>query len=343
MACQRVHTLSEIDKSMMRILAVDDDPIILELLHEMVVSFGTYEVECAGSASQALARVADTTKPAFDCFLFDIQMPRMDGIDLCRSIRAIPKMEHVPILMITAMSDKSHIDRAFHAGATDYVTKPFDMDELRQRLASADANRVDANGRMRKVFAVTRPIFLEDEQAEKANLSDPVTIMDVDGVISETALENYVSQLSRSALFGSTVFSFSIRRITELYYKSTAFGFECLITDTSEAISDCLKPHQFLISYGGSGTFVCVTEGGFSPDLEDLTDAINLRLHDMDLHYCNGDKLDFRVCAGKPIRLIWRNGAGILDALSQAFASAEDEALRREDMIENLWLKERIA
>ena len=327
----------------MRILAVDDDPIILELLREMLAVFGAYEVETAGSASQALARVMTPGLPRFDCFLLDIQMPRMDGIELCRSLRAIPLLEHVPILMITAMSDKSHVDRAFHAGATDYVTKPFDMADLRMRLTNAVAARLDDNGKPRRVFAVTRPIFIEDQEMEKAVLQEPVTIMDVDGVISQHALENYVSQLSRSALYGSTVFGFSIRRISELYHKSTAFGFECLITDTSEAISDCLKPHQYLLAYGGSGTFVCVTEGGFKPDLDALTDAINLRLHEMDLHYCNGKKLDFRVCAGKPIRLIWRNGKGVLDAISQAFDSAENAALMREDMIESLWLKERIA
>lgn len=327
----------------MRILAVDDDPIILELIQEMLAVFGSYDVETAASASQALARVVDPVLPRIDCFLLDIQMPRMDGIELCRALRAMDNMERVPILMITAMSDKAHIDRAFHAGATDYVTKPFDMADLQRRLSSANSAHIDENGRPRRVFAVTRPIFLEEQETEKALLQEPVTILDVDGVISQTALENYVSQLSRSALFGSTVFGFSIRRIAELYHKSTAFGFECLITDTSEAISDSLKPHQFLVAYGGGGTFVCVTEGGYKPNLNRLTDAINLRLHEMDLHFCNGEKLDFRVSAGKPIRLIWRNGKGVLDAISQAFESAEDEALKREDMIESLWIKERIA
>jgi CheY-like chemotaxis protein len=309
----------------------------------MLAASGSYEVETAGSASQALARVMNPALPRFDCFLLDIQMPRMDGVELCRSLRAIPLLEHVPILMITAMSDKGYVDRAFHAGATDYVTKPFDMADLRMRLANAVSARLDENGKPRRVFAVTRPIFLEDQEMEKVNLQEPVTIMDVDGVISQQALENYISQLSRSALYGSTVFGFSIRRIAELYHKSTAFGFECLITDTSEAISDCLKPHQYLLAYGGNGTFVCVTEGGYKPDLDALTDAINRRLHEMDLYFCNGEKLNFRVCAGKPVRLVWRNGRGVLDAITQAFESAEDEALKREDMIESLWLRERIA
>jgi len=274
--------------SLMRILAVDDDPIILELLREMMVAFRGFDVEIAGSASQALSRVADPSQPKPDCFLLDIQMPRMDGTELCRSLRAMPEFEQVPIIMLTAMSDKGHIDQAFHAGSTDYVTKPFDMAELRARLASAEKMHRDKNGRPKRVFAVTRPLFTGAESAEKASIADPVTILDVDGVIAYHAFENYVSQLSRSALFGSTVFAFTIRRIDELYQKSTAFGYECLVTDTSEAISDCLKPHQFLIAYAGNGTFLAILEGGFSPDFDQLTDYVNLRIHDMDLYYCNG-------------------------------------------------------
>ena len=103
------------------------------------------------------------------------------------------------------------------------------------------------------------------------------------------------------------------------------------------------KPHQFLIAYAGNGTFLAIVEGGFAPDLEQLTDDVNLRIHDMDLYFCNGQKLDFRVASGKPVKLTWRKGAGVLEALSQAYASAEAEARRREDIIENLWLQEQIA
>ncbi|MFK5998799.1 MAG: response regulator, partial [Rhodobacterales bacterium] len=67
----------------MRILSVDDDPIILELLAAVLVSMGHTDVTTAGSATEALEIVKDDPEP-FDCFLLDIQMPGIDGIQLCK-------------------------------------------------------------------------------------------------------------------------------------------------------------------------------------------------------------------------------------------------------------------
>ena len=324
----------------MRILAVDDDPIILELLTELLASFGQHDVQTALSAAEALQIVGNRDTAPFDCFLLDIQMPEMDGVQLCARLRETTLYARTPILMITAMSDKRYIDTAFSAGATDYVTKPFEIAEVRHRIKTAEA-RVNGDGAVtKKIFAVSRGAD-GAEGATKVSLNEPVTIMDVDGVIDYFAFENYITQLSRGSLFGSTVFAFSIRNIETLYRESTAFGFECLITDTSEAISDCLKPHQFLIAYAGNGTFVCVAEGGYRPDLDRLTDAINLQIHNMDLYFCDGRKLDFRVCAGQPFRLIWRAGNNAIDAVIQAHASAEEEAVRREKAQNEFWLTER--
>ena len=323
----------------MRILAVDDDAIILELLTELLATFGQHHVEIALSGAEALERVAARAPGHFDCILLDIQMPEMDGVALCGRLRGCAGYDRTPVLMITAMSDKGHIDRAFAAGATDYVTKPFDIAELRARIETVQHRLTRDGAPGGTVFAIARSLTAPAERVKVA-LNEPVTILDVDGVIGYFAFENYVTQLSRGALFGSTVFAFAIRDIEQLYLDSTAFGFECLVTDTAEAISDCLKPTQFLISYAGNGTFVCVTEGGFRPDTDRLTDAVNLRLREMDLYYCNGRKLEFRVCTGESLRLVWRAGTSALQAVIHAHASAEKEAERRERASNDFWLKE---
>ena len=89
----------------MRILAVDDDPIILELLTELLATFGQHEVDTAESAKEALARLSDPAAGIYDCFLLDIQMPETDGIELCGLLRQTQAYARSPILMITAMSD----------------------------------------------------------------------------------------------------------------------------------------------------------------------------------------------------------------------------------------------
>ena len=82
----------------MKILAVDDDPIILELLNEVLGSTGYPDVTTVETGADALAAVEDHRQP-FDCILLDIQMPGMDGIELCGRLRAMPRYRETPVLM----------------------------------------------------------------------------------------------------------------------------------------------------------------------------------------------------------------------------------------------------
>lgn len=310
----------------MKLLAVDDDPIILELLSHLVASIGGHEITTAPSAQAALELVRAPHIEPYDCFMLDIQMPVMDGVTLCRHLREFHQHAQTPILMLTAMSDKRYIDDAFRAGATDYITKPFDIAEIKFRLQAAEAHAAAAPLLARKVFAANKVAESAEDTRRKAALADPINIIDVDGVIDYFAFENYISQLSRSALYGSTVFGVAIQGFPELWAESTAFGLECLVTDTAEAISDCLSPHQYLISYAGKGIYVCVVEGGHCPDLGQLADRINMRLYEMDLYFCDGRKLDMTVTTGRPFRLVWRPGHTAIDSIGDAYTTAEEAA-----------------
>ncbi|MGO4915030.1 response regulator [Pseudogemmobacter sp. W21_MBD1_M6] len=319
----------------MKILAVDDDPIILELLSELLASFGEHEMTTALCAAEALDELSKTPTP-FDCFLLDIQMPGIDGIQLCEILRDIPVYARAPIVMITAMSDKRYIDAAFSAGATDYVNKPFDIMELHGRINVIESIVAERRGRTDKIFAVKQAGKAQPRK-QHIDLHEPVAINEVDGVIEYFALENYLTQLSRGAMFGSTVFAFNIRGIEKLHRETTSFEFQGLIADVSEAISESLKPHQFLISYAGNGTFACVTEGGWKPDMKLLTSEIDWTLSQMDLHRNGGEPLTIRVCAGHPVRLIWRSGQGAMDALIEAHASAEEASIKLEKELDHIW------
>ena len=120
----------------MRILAVDDDPYILELLPMIAARAGLADVTTASCGELALEAMVND-KPGFECLLFDINMPKMDGIELCARARQLPAYRRMPIIMLTAMSEKDYIVAAFKAGATDYATKPFDIVELGARLRIA--------------------------------------------------------------------------------------------------------------------------------------------------------------------------------------------------------------
>ena len=117
---------------MVHILAVDDDNEVLEtvgrvLLHE------AYEVSLANSAAQALTFL-DKRIP--DLMILDILMPEMDGITLCRQLRRDSRFIPLPILFLTAKGGTDDIVSGLDAGADDYVIKPFELAELRARIAA---------------------------------------------------------------------------------------------------------------------------------------------------------------------------------------------------------------
>jgi CheY-like chemotaxis protein len=137
----------------MKILAVDDDPIILELLSQFIGEFGQHNLTTVTSGAEALEAVRAARVAKYDCFLFDIQMPEMDGIELTSEIRKLSDYKATPIIMLTAMSDKQYIDAAFSAGSTDYITKPFEFLDLKGRLSLAESLVQARQSRTRKVFA----------------------------------------------------------------------------------------------------------------------------------------------------------------------------------------------
>ena len=113
-----------------RVLVVDDDPVILELLRINFEIEG-YEVLAATDGEQGLAKAREEEP---DVVLCDIMMPRLDGIEVVTQLRGDPRTAHLPIVLLSAKAQKVEVDRGLAAGADDYVTKPFDPLELLERV-----------------------------------------------------------------------------------------------------------------------------------------------------------------------------------------------------------------
>jgi DNA-binding response OmpR family regulator len=114
------------------VMAVDDDASVLETLGRVLRHDG-YEVSLMSSGVQALKTVK-TQLP--DLIILDIIMPEMDGIAICRELRASASTVSVPVLFLTAKGNTEDIVAGLDAGADDYVVKPFELAELRARVAA---------------------------------------------------------------------------------------------------------------------------------------------------------------------------------------------------------------
>ncbi|MEE3719989.1 response regulator [Tumidithrix elongata RA019] len=114
------------------ILIVDDEPNNFDVIEALLDDEG-FELHYASSGQKALDRL-ETFQP--DVILLDVMMPELNGIEVCQTIKSMPKWKPVPIIMITALTAKEDLARCLAAGANDFMSKPVNSIELRARVRS---------------------------------------------------------------------------------------------------------------------------------------------------------------------------------------------------------------
>ena len=112
------------------ILIVDDNSANLGVLSDALSQAG-FEVRVAKSGKMALERVKYALP---DLILLDVMMPEMDGFETCRRLQANPETTHIPVIFMTALSDTANKVEGFKLGAVDYITKPFQQEEVLARV-----------------------------------------------------------------------------------------------------------------------------------------------------------------------------------------------------------------
>ena len=113
-----------------KILVIDDEPEIAELLKARLEPKG-YEIVASYCGKEGLRKVTDE-RP--DAVLLDIMMSDMDGFEVLRAIRKNPGMRYLPVIMLTAKADTGSIFKSKDLNVTDYIIKPFDLNELEKLL-----------------------------------------------------------------------------------------------------------------------------------------------------------------------------------------------------------------
>lgn len=121
---------SENQRKTPTVLIVDDNPNNIKIVALILRSL-KYKIVIATNGEQAIEMV-EQTRP--DIILLDVMMPKIDGFETCRIIKKDPKNENIPVIFITALNDTESLVEGFKAGGVDYITKPFNKEELISRV-----------------------------------------------------------------------------------------------------------------------------------------------------------------------------------------------------------------
>ncbi|HZY43172.1 MAG TPA: response regulator, partial [Anaerolineae bacterium] len=159
------------------ILCVDDDLLILELLDRIFAKY-SYTILHAADSTAALQLIHDRSD--IDLILLDIMLPGgLDGVEICRRIRAVQTGAYVPIIMLTALGQTEHIATGLDAGADDYITKPFSPREILARVQAAlrlgrtQRELTEAQNRYRVLVETSRDVIFALNTAGQLSYISP--------------------------------------------------------------------------------------------------------------------------------------------------------------------------
>lgn len=155
-----------------KILAVDDTPASLRLLTDILTAEG-YAVRSAISGELAL-RAAASSPP--ELVLLDIRMPDMDGYEVCRRLKAQPATRDAPVIFVSAVLETSEKVKGFELGAVDFVTKPYQRDELLARVRT-HLELIHLRNHLEDLVEERTAALRESEKKLRTNLLDSITAL----------------------------------------------------------------------------------------------------------------------------------------------------------------------
>jgi two-component system, OmpR family, response regulator MprA len=176
----------------MKILVVDDEPAVRESLRRALELEG-YSVDLASDGVEALERLSANGEP--DALILDILMPRMDGLETCRRLRR--EGHRLPVLMLTAREEVENRVAGLDAGADDYVTKPFALEELLARIRALLRRTPGGSGEVLR-FA---DLELDPRTREVRRGGEPIDLTRTEFSLLELFLLNPRQVLTRSLIF----------------------------------------------------------------------------------------------------------------------------------------------
>jgi two-component system, cell cycle response regulator len=218
-----------------RVLIAEDDPVSCHLLKSFLVKWD-YDVAVVtdGMAALKILEADDTPRLA----VLDWMMPGMEGVQICQRIRERKNRPYVYVLLLTARSEKRDLLRGLELGADDYLTKPFDSEELRARLLVGE-----------RILTLQDDLIAAREELRFRATHDLLTGISNRGTVMD-ALRNELSRQVREQR------SFGVILVDIDHFKNVndTYGHLCgdeVLQAVSRRLKECVRPYDTVGRYGG--------------------------------------------------------------------------------------------
>jgi len=243
----------------MKILIAEDDPISRRVLEAHLLEWG-YEVVVASDGGEAWEIIQQPESPSL--IISDWMMPRMDGLALCREIRTMEKSEYIYFIILTAKGEKKDIIEGLEAGADDFLTKPFNREEMKYRIRIGE-----------------RIINLERRILELAN-TDPLT-----GLLNRRAFMERMEQEMSRAQREKNPLSLILADIDHFKGVNDTYGHQIgdlVLQRFAGQLTTSARPYDFPGRYGGEEFVVCLP-GADGLQAGSVAERMRRQIEDMEI------------------------------------------------------------
>ena len=228
----------------MKVLAAEDNPIIQSMLANMLTKWG-YQPVIACDGNQAWEALQQPDGPQLA--ILDWMMPGLNGVDICREVRAAGREPYVYILLLTSRADSHDLVEGMEAGADDYVTKPFQAHELRVRLRAG-----------RRILDLQQQILAAREALREQATHDGLT-----GLLNRNAiLEMLRKELARAAREGHalSLLMVDLDRFKQINDTHGHAAGDAVLREAASRMREAVRSYDGVGRYGGE-EFVIVLPG----------------------------------------------------------------------------------
>lgn len=155
-----------------RIVVIEDEPDILEIISYNLEREG-FDVACALDGAEGLALIRDSLP---DLVLLDLMLPGMDGLDICRCLKADERTQSIPVIMVSAKGEESDLVLGLGIGADDYVPKPFSPKVLIARVRAVLRRAADSGANVAKERIVIDELVIDSVKHQVTFRAEPVKL-----------------------------------------------------------------------------------------------------------------------------------------------------------------------